>query len=163
MKIQANGIAYAALAAVLAFSTVPARSYELVGKVVQPAAPNVEASVIHQYKCSSTGENGAHLYIYQYTARPGFRVINPPNWSHPIGGRDLSRFQDAENVVAQACNAACTAIYLDIQDAIMADRNFKQAYLRFQQNQSTENFNAYRCAEVLLNHLKRTAAGGGAR
>src|SRR5262249_12485093 len=45
----------------------------------------VEASTIHVIACHGASE-GRQLYIYQYTKRPGFRAIAPPNWGNAAGG-----------------------------------------------------------------------------
>ncbi len=54
-----------------------------IGTIVQPKGPNVEASVIEQYGCS-----GRELWLYRYTERAGFRVVEPRNNWHVIGNYD---------------------------------------------------------------------------
>ncbi len=56
----------------------------------------VEASIIHVINCAGGGQ----YYVYQYTNRPGYRAILPPNWSNAIGGRDFATY-------AQAASVAC--------------------------------------------------------
>jgi hypothetical protein len=72
--------------------------------LLQPAGPNVEASVIHPFVCP--GENSQKQYwIYEYTSRqPGaatFRVVVPGKWEGI--GHDLFNFEDAEKVASQTC------------------------------------------------------------
>jgi hypothetical protein len=55
----------------------------------------VEASIIHVLSCSS-----GPMYIYQYTNRSAFRVVRPPNWGNPIGGRDFQSCAEAQAVAA---------------------------------------------------------------
>jgi hypothetical protein len=55
----------------------------------------VEASTIHVMDC-----NGIQTYVYEYLNRPGFRVINPPDWGHVIGGKDFQTLAEATNVAA---------------------------------------------------------------
>ena len=57
----------------------------------------VEAATIHVVNCP-----GGQFYIYQYRNRQGFRVIRPPEWGNPIGGRDFQTFGEAMNVAAGA-------------------------------------------------------------
>jgi len=74
--------------------------------LTKPTSHNVEASIITVFTC--LGERAQRQYwIYQYTTRPPgqptFRVVLPPNWGQSIGGHDLFRRQDVEEVASDAC------------------------------------------------------------
>jgi hypothetical protein len=126
--------------------------------VQQPAGPNVEASVITPVLCNGPGENGRQYFIYQYTARPPgspmFRVILPPNWAQPLGGRDLVNGQEAEKVVLQA-GYDCP---IDPnEDAVAAKARADAANIRFLQNQAdTAAYKDYMCHKRVLEYLQRT-------
>lgn len=54
----------------------------------------VEAALIHQVLCQN-GAVGRRIFVYEYTNRPGFRAILPPDWGRPLGGRDFGTFAEA--------------------------------------------------------------------
>lgn len=56
----------------------------------------VEAALIHVLECPSTGTR----YVYQYLNRRAFRVVQPGNWSHAIGGGDFATCDQANQVAA---------------------------------------------------------------
>jgi hypothetical protein len=60
----------------------------------------VESATIYPFVC-----HGTSFYLYQYTARaPGeaqFRAIRPPDFGHPMGGKD---FLSRDQAVAAACS-----------------------------------------------------------
>ena len=60
----------------------------------------VEAATIHVIACGGGSTPG--IYVYEYTNRPGFRAVQPPNWGTALGGRDF-------NTLAQAIAAGCAA------------------------------------------------------
>jgi hypothetical protein len=71
-----------------------------VNKIEQPETKEgtkitAEASTIHVMDCQ-----GKQTYVYQYLNRTGFRVINPPDWGHAIGGKDFQSLTEAMNVAA---------------------------------------------------------------
>jgi hypothetical protein len=51
-----------------------------------------EAATIHIVACNGSNRQ---IYIYEYLRRPGFRAIAPPDWSHPLGGRDYATYNEA--------------------------------------------------------------------
>jgi hypothetical protein len=59
----------------------------------------VEGANVTPFTCG-----GASYYLYQYVNRPAgqpsFRVISPPDFSHPIGGKD---FATRDQAVSAAC------------------------------------------------------------
>jgi len=57
----------------------------------------VEAATIKVFSCPT-----GLTYLYQYVNRNAFRVVKPPNWSSPVGGRD---FGTCEQAMAAAANA----------------------------------------------------------
>ncbi len=59
-------------------------------------AITVEASIIHVMNCPGNRQ----VYLYEYLNRTAFRVINPPNWSRPVGGRDFGSSDEALSVAA---------------------------------------------------------------
>jgi hypothetical protein len=143
----------------LALTTVSGHAYEWGQPTPQDAAPNVEASVITPFVCNGPGENGRQYFIYQYTARPPgsptFRVILPPDWAHPLGGRDLFNWQDAEKVVLQACYNC--PIDPD-EDAARAKANMDFFYLRYAQNPAdVDSYTGFMCHKRVLEYLQRTA------
>jgi hypothetical protein len=87
----ARSLGLAALATIAAVGTT-AHAYEQVGTINQA---EVEQSIIHEVRCSGVGENGGTFYVYEYTKRPGFRAISPPDWGHAIGGKDFGTFDEA--------------------------------------------------------------------
>ncbi|MDP2307413.1 MAG: hypothetical protein Q8P18_15410 [Pseudomonadota bacterium] len=105
-----GGAAVGAAVFLLAAGTSPsAYAWEIVRSIDQPEQRDasgrvvtVEASIIHVIACNGEGENGGQYYLYGYLNRSGFRAIQPPDWGHPIGGRDFS----TEN---EAAVAACSA------------------------------------------------------
>jgi len=60
----------------------------------------VEAAIIHVMECP----NQQTFYIYEYQNRAGFRVIKPPGWAAPIGGRDVATMGEALGVAMDAAN-----------------------------------------------------------
>jgi hypothetical protein len=94
--------------ALLAFSVMPARAYQKIRDIEQAEASDasgritVEAAVIHVIQCNGSKEDGKVYYIYQYTKRPGFRAILPPEWANSIGNRDFVSFDEA---AIAACGA----------------------------------------------------------
>ena len=54
-----------------------------IGSLTQPISANTEAAYIEQYRCS-----GRELWIYRYTNRQGFRLVDPPNNWRVIGNFD---------------------------------------------------------------------------
>jgi hypothetical protein len=60
----------------------------------------VEAADISPFTC-----RGNSFYLYQYLNRapgqPGFRAIRPPDFAHPVGGKD---FTSRDQAVAAACS-----------------------------------------------------------
>jgi hypothetical protein len=124
----------------------------------QPAALNVEESVITPVVCNGPGENGRQYFIYQYTARPPgsptFRVILPPNWAQALGGHDLFSWQDAAKVVLQA-GYDCP---IDPnEDAVTAKARAYAAHIRFSQNSAdTASYKDYMCHTRVLEYLRQT-------
>jgi hypothetical protein len=151
--------AYGAFAGLmLALSAASGQACERGQPQQQFAGPNVEASIIMPVICNGPGENGRQYFIYQYTARqpgsPMFRVILPPNWAQPLGGRDLANWQEAEKVVLQA-GYDCP---IDPnEDAVAAKARMDAAYLRFMQNQAdTASYKDFMCHKRVLEYLQRT-------
>ena len=97
----------ALMAAGLYFAPTAGLAYQVVQKFPQEESRDgngritVEKSMIHVVACNSHGENGGQFYIYQYLNRHGFRAIKPPDWGHPLGGKDFGTFGEA---VAVACH-----------------------------------------------------------
>jgi hypothetical protein len=54
-----------------------------------------EAATIHVVACNGADINGRQVYIYEYQKRRAFRAIEPPDWSHPLGGRDFATYDEA--------------------------------------------------------------------
>ena len=75
--------------------------------MLQPAAENVEASIIDKFLCNRPGENGKNisdLPIYRSATRQSHFPRGPsPDWLHPVTP-DLDTRQEAEKAVLQACS-----------------------------------------------------------
>ena len=105
--------ALASLAAVL--SGGPANAYEVTRVISQPEEHDasgkitVEASVIHVVACNGPAENGGEFFIYQYSNRPGYRAIRPPEWSSPLGGRDVDTYDEAVGIACGTASAGAPA------------------------------------------------------
>lgn len=159
--IMVARIAFAA--SLLALTTMPGFAYDKVGPdLVQQAAPNVEASVISKFSCNGSNErNGTEVWMYRYTARPGFRVIVPPNWGAAVGGRDFASAQDAQKVLTQTCSSFCDAIY--DEDAATASRAYQAAYAQFVQGGGRDQglYRQAMCHKLVLEFLQRTSTPGG--
>ena len=155
----------AAIAAVfVVVTTASGLAYEKVGPdITQQAAPNVEASIISKYSCSGSNERGGstQVWIYHYTARPGYRVIVPPNWGRGMGGRDFASLQDAQKILTQTCSSFCDAIY--DEDAATAYHAYQQAYSQYVQGGAKDQrlYNQAMCHKLVLEFLQRTSTPGG--
>jgi hypothetical protein len=55
-----------------------------------------EAAKVHVVTCNGSSRQ---FYIYEYLKRAGFRAIIPPDWSHPVGGRDFGTSMEAWHAV----------------------------------------------------------------
>ena len=80
-------------------STIQANAYTILKRFHQSAAQNREEADITVIRCS----NGLSYYIYSYYRSHGasFRVIIPPHWGKPVGGRDYHYFESA---IRAACS-----------------------------------------------------------
>lgn len=100
------GMAGVTALALAAGASAPAHAWEMVQTIDQPEERDaqgrvtVEASEIMVIACTGEGENGGRFYIYDYVDRPGFRVVDPPNWGSPVGGRD---YLTQEQAIEVAC------------------------------------------------------------
>ncbi len=71
--------------------------------------------VLHCGNPNTTNENGAQYYLYEYVDAygrpradiPPYRVILPPHWNQPIGGRDWPDWQQA---AASACQKGASGV-----------------------------------------------------
>ncbi len=68
-------------------------SYMVQKRFHQSAASKREEADITVIRCG----NGLGYYIYSYyrTSGPRYRVIIPPHWGKPVGGRDYNFFEGA--------------------------------------------------------------------
>jgi hypothetical protein len=83
-----------------------------------------------------------------------FRVILPPYWAQPLGGRDLFTWQDAEKVVLQACYNC--PIDPD-EDAVKAKTSMDFFNIRLTHNRADAASHAsYMCHKRVLEYLQRT-------
>jgi hypothetical protein len=92
----------AALLLALNASNVLADDYIVLKRFHQTAATDREESDITVIRCTNGRSDGREYYIYGYyrNSGPNYRVIIPPYWGNPIGGKDHWSFEDA---VAAAC------------------------------------------------------------
>jgi hypothetical protein len=118
LAIRTSHLVGAGLAAALALGAVPSGAYQVVGlPVVQPQSLSpdgrtiaTEAATIRAVDCNGARENHKKFYVYEYLNRNGFRAIRPPDWAHPVGGRDYATFQQAAAIAcAQSASVARAA------------------------------------------------------
>jgi hypothetical protein len=106
LHIGRSRMTLTAAVAVLAASTAPGLAYHIDQRTNQAETRDpsgrvtTEASVINIFRCDGPAENEGQYFIYQYIKRPGFRAIQPPNWSSSIGGKEFATFEEA---AAAAC------------------------------------------------------------
>lgn|GEM_PF-7094406 len=146
------------VAVVFVMTTGSGQAFQEMEQITQNAGPNIEASIISKYSCNGSNENNAGFWVYRYTARQGFRVISPPNWGSPIGGRDFGSGRDAGKVLTQACSKFCTRIYPD-EDAATAKQAMDEHYRKYTSNPADlPSYNEYMCHKGVLEYLQK--AGG---
>ncbi len=85
-----SGDTYTGGAADLVRSFGQAEQRDAGGRIIR------EAATINIVAC-----NGQQFYIYEYLNRPGARAIRPPDWSHPVGGRDFETYEEALHAACQ--------------------------------------------------------------
>lgn len=73
----------------------------------------VEAANIHTLQCH--GPKGPQtILIYQYTERPGNRVIIPGQWGKAVGDKDFTSIEEAASAAATAHSPPATPVFSGI-------------------------------------------------